>query len=267
MEDNNRQGPGIFYAVVGVATLVVAIIGATFAFFSATAEDDATIQGNIAAAGGLYLKVTNLVGTGKDIVPLNINENETLKEGSDSEYVDATPQFASAMTNSCVDKNGNQVCQVYAIEVANKSTTSTMMIQGTLSLTSKAQNMYWKLIDVTQTDGKFSYDAATQTPTSSIVFVPTGAKELDAYAKDYQTEGGTVTGALTVGANSDAGTGDTLSNKTLTASAGTVYYVLVWLEETGAAQEDDDATEDYSGVVSFTAVDAAGNSTGITATF
>ena len=34
--DENRKGPGIFYAVVGVATLVVAIIGATFAFFSAS---------------------------------------------------------------------------------------------------------------------------------------------------------------------------------------------------------------------------------------
>ena len=38
MEENNRKGPGVFYAVMGVATLVVAIIGATFAFFSASAE-------------------------------------------------------------------------------------------------------------------------------------------------------------------------------------------------------------------------------------
>ena len=31
-ENENRKGPGVFYAVVGVATLVVAIIGATFAY-------------------------------------------------------------------------------------------------------------------------------------------------------------------------------------------------------------------------------------------
>jgi len=39
MENN---GKGIFYGVIGVATLIVAIIGATFAFFSASidAEDD-----------------------------------------------------------------------------------------------------------------------------------------------------------------------------------------------------------------------------------
>ena len=33
MENNN--GRGIFYGVIGVATLVVAMIGATFAYFSA----------------------------------------------------------------------------------------------------------------------------------------------------------------------------------------------------------------------------------------
>ena len=32
----NKNGQGIFYGVIGVATLVVAIIGATFAYFSAS---------------------------------------------------------------------------------------------------------------------------------------------------------------------------------------------------------------------------------------
>ena len=34
----NKSGQGIFYGVIGVATLVVAIIGATFAYFSASAS-------------------------------------------------------------------------------------------------------------------------------------------------------------------------------------------------------------------------------------
>ena len=53
MEENNRKGPGVFYAVVGVATLVVAIIGATFAYFTATvttdkADDELSYNGVIA---------------------------------------------------------------------------------------------------------------------------------------------------------------------------------------------------------------------------
>ena len=49
MENNN--GKGIFYGVIGVATLVVAIIGATFAYFTATATNDNTIAGNAATVG------------------------------------------------------------------------------------------------------------------------------------------------------------------------------------------------------------------------
>ena len=37
MENRNENGRGIFYGVIGVATLVVAMIGATFAYFSAEA--------------------------------------------------------------------------------------------------------------------------------------------------------------------------------------------------------------------------------------
>ena len=43
-EQKNNNGRGIFYGVIGVATLVVAIIGATFAYFTATATNNNTIR-------------------------------------------------------------------------------------------------------------------------------------------------------------------------------------------------------------------------------
>ena len=46
-EEKKNNGRGIFYGVIGVATLVVAIIGATFAYFTATGTDNGTITGNI----------------------------------------------------------------------------------------------------------------------------------------------------------------------------------------------------------------------------
>ena len=42
--ENNDNGRGIFYGVIGVATLVVAIIGATFAYFSATAVSNNAVN-------------------------------------------------------------------------------------------------------------------------------------------------------------------------------------------------------------------------------
>ena len=48
MNEQRNNGRGIFYGVIGVATLVVAIIGATFAYFTASASNNATITGNMA---------------------------------------------------------------------------------------------------------------------------------------------------------------------------------------------------------------------------
>ena len=57
MEERKKQG--IFYATMGVATLIVAIIGATFAYFSATDESNNVIVGS-AATPGLEVTVTNV---------------------------------------------------------------------------------------------------------------------------------------------------------------------------------------------------------------
>lgn len=40
-----KKGQGTLYLVIGIATLVVAIIGATFAYFSAQATSADKIQG------------------------------------------------------------------------------------------------------------------------------------------------------------------------------------------------------------------------------
>ena len=44
MNEQKNNGRGIFYGVIGVATLVVAIIGATFAYFTATAGNNVIIS-------------------------------------------------------------------------------------------------------------------------------------------------------------------------------------------------------------------------------
>ena len=217
MQENNRKGPGIFYAVTGVATLVVAIVGATFAFFSANAT--ATIpEGTTAEAGGVDLVVTPITATNTNLVPLNLRTGDTAG-------VDTKDQFEPAMAAKCVDENGNNVCQVYRIVVTNKSTTSTISVRGQLTLTSTAKNVYWRLIGATD-DGKASPNQ-----------------------------------------NGVLGNGGAVASHTLGTTQSATYYVVIWLEEMGKAQENDDASKKFSGTVFFSAVDAAGNNTGITASF
>lgn len=222
----NRKGSGIFLGVVGVATLVVAIIGATFAYFSATASNDNAITGSTGAAGGLTLAIEKVTDTNSNLIPLNLHTGDTAG-------VDTTDQFSQAMTGSCKDGNESNVCVIYKITITNTSTTNAVKVVGNLNLTATdVTNMKWMQIDSNKaklTDNQVQNSTGT--------------------AKPLTTSNGTTETELSLNAS---GTQD--------------YYVLVWLEEMGEAQEDNDADGSYTGTVTFNAVGANGMN-GVTATF
>ena len=245
MEVNNRKGPGIFYAVVGVATLVVAIIGATFAFFSASADNTTAITGGTAEAAGITLSVESVTKTGDDMIPLNLKKEDTAGK-------DTVDQFVPAMSGACRDSNGNHVCEVYRITITNNSTTSTIDVRGDLTLTGAA-NMKWQLLNVT----------SEGTDPNNTGFA---ASAFD-YAK-MDAPNALTTAQLVVDGNATTGTGNA-ARKTLgttTQNNTATYYVLIWLEEMGKDQGTD-ADTDFSGVVNFNAVAADGSTSGITASF
>lgn len=137
MEENNRKGPGVFYAVVGVATLVVAIIGATFAFFSASA----TVTGN-----------ENITGTTAEAVSLGVavakvNPTSAELNGKLERLVplNSADDMGSALSNGCIDDNGYTACQVYSVTITSTGAekviaTPTVQLAGTFT------NLKWQLL-------------------------------------------------------------------------------------------------------------------------
>lgn len=257
MMEENKKGSTL-YVVLGVATLVVAIIGATFAYFSATASNNDVIKGDTAEAGGLTLKVEPITtGTNNNIIPLNLI--------ADDKYPDS--QFEKAMEKKCKDDLGNNVCAVYRVTVNNMSKTSTIQVQGKLNLNSTATNMYWTLIDATVTE-----TPAEGEGTPATVTLATGTAKAD-FAMVKQN----LDGYLTYSADKDETSQlNKAANLSLSGTDGDTssksFYVLVWLEETGAEQQDSDASsadskKSYTGNITFDAVDAQGNKSGVTATF
>ena len=240
--EENRKGPGVFYAVVGVATLVVAIIGATFANFSASASNTADIKGNTAEAAGIALAIEDVTKTGGDMIPLNLHVGDGTKDTAD--------QFADAMRGKCKDINNNNVCDVYKITLTNSSTTSTIDVRGDLTLVEGADNMKWQLLDVTS-DTLATFAAAEVTGHEVDGATVTSVKQLGQLVRE--------------GVNGAQGTG-TAARRTLGTGASATYYVLIWLEEMGADQAVDSGKA-FKGTVNFNAVDASGNTSGITASF
>lgn len=138
MEELNkteRKGQGTFYMIIAMLTLIVAIVGATFAYFSLQASDENTVKGN-AAKVGLSLEVRKVsVDASGDLIPLD----ETLLEK-------AIAGDSATENQMCVDKNGNTVCQVYELKVTNEGTAATA-VNGNLTLTAETiTNLKWQIM-------------------------------------------------------------------------------------------------------------------------
>ena len=206
----NHNGKGIFYGVIGVATLVVAIIGATFAYFSATDTDEGTIQGTAATAG------------------LTLTVEKVSTEATNGLIPIAEDLLTKALTadTMCVDANGNTACQVYRLTVKNDGT-STAIFDGSLTLTADGYtNLKWANINA---------NAGLTTDTTPVSV-------------------GTTLNESSVSAIT--------TNETFTAGQTKYYYIMVYINETKASQNDTDKGS-FTGSVTF---NSAGGS-GTTATF
>lgn len=145
MEEENRKGPGVFYAVIGVATLVVAIIGATFAYFSASATADGDkIEGgtNNDLASALSLDVTRVNkaptdAASIDLVPANI---------------DGTLETVNNAVKAKCEANGYTGCHLYKITATSTQTIASANLNLATLTTTAATKTNWQYAIYTGTD-------------------------------------------------------------------------------------------------------------------
>ncbi|MDY5996268.1 MAG: SipW-dependent-type signal peptide-containing protein, partial [Bacilli bacterium] len=219
--EENRKGPGVFYAVVGVATLVVAIIGATFAYFSASAQAETPVTGgtNNDLASALSVKVTRVKFAGVDA---SINDNlvparldDTSKEGVNK-----------ALTAKCVN-SGYTGCHVWKIEANTTQELAEANVLLNLSVTATTKNN-WKYLVYKGTDSAATEITTAATPLS------TAATDVDLHKKARLTPG-----------NADT-------------APSVTYYLMVYLAENGKSQnttenQGADETGQYNGTVTMKA--------------
>lgn len=108
---NNKKNNGreLFYGVIAVAIFIVMAVGATFAYFTATAKSanssvstkSTTLELEYISYGSAWSK--------KDLIPADTN----ISEYSVEYQTDITPN------NLCMDDYGNSICSVYEFQVRN----------------------------------------------------------------------------------------------------------------------------------------------------
>ena len=210
-ERKDQDSKKILTLIVLIAVFMISTTGATYAYFAISASN--SVANGTAATVNLTLNVSRVTPT-------------TAKWSSSTQMM--VPQLDAALgnamnsTNSCVDGNGNVVCQVYKIQIENAST-SAVRLRGAVyfNITGTFNNLLWR--EVT--------NATTM-----------GSNTIYKYSTAEATNATTTTGKP---ANSTL-IGDLLLQKADgTANSGSdyhEYYVVIWISETNADQGTNAAT-------------------------
>lgn len=129
----NKKGSGVFLGIVSIATLIVAIIGATFAYFSASTESNEGAIGLQAYEYKLSLSVSPVYPEGASaLIPLNpttVIENAPEPNNTNLLYA------INVANKRCIDDSGMQVCALYEVLIQNDATNEVVMA-GQLETTS-----------------------------------------------------------------------------------------------------------------------------------
>lgn len=136
---NANNGTNTFNLIIGIATLLIAILGATFAYFSATAtsaENDVTVKSayvSISYDGGTEIKASNLIPSTlnvaikkyqKEKYAIDSNTNLSVIQPydpeRDGEIVLDYDTYANDVNRKCVDAKGKEVCYVYQFTITSE---------------------------------------------------------------------------------------------------------------------------------------------------
>lgn len=200
MEENkikqSKDKKGIAFLGIGILTVIVAIAGATYAYFAATAEESTKIRGESAySANPLTLTVGKTSSASGSLIPI----------------LDTSLQ--TSITAGCTDGT-NTLCQVYTITITNTTTTK-YYVEGELTLNaSTVPNLKWATGSSATTGFPIAgYNAVSDSGLTSKIPLAPGASEnvyLAVWVSEtgsVQTDSGSFTGTVTFnGFNDEDGT-------------------------------------------------------------
>ena len=258
----NKKGNGIFLGVIGVATLIVAIIGATFAYFSAsTSSADNAIRVNSTKLSLGYSDDTSQLKT--NLIPAT---DEIAKFGAtDTAHINSK--------GACIDDNGNEVCGVYDFFVGNPSGTTAQKIYANITVvTNEFTNLYFTILDeegtavIPATSFKFDSDNTNKTEGEAKKTNANGTVTYTEKEGKAVLELNALTQTLLASPTEVAADNKNDASKYTLKESGTdknfrKYKVIIWIRESGKDQTTADAGQAFSAGINIT---TGGSGTGVT---
>lgn len=226
------------FFVLGCVLFALVVVGATYAYFTARANDNTTVKGDASTVNfGLAVSRVTTIDMAYGLVPMKNN------------------QAPFAASNKCYDDFGRVGCQLYKITVSADSDT-VMFLDGYIFMTPRDERLETRIARVYTDDDenyytKFTKDDFDRSDFKESDYIKTGVRVTDIDSSPKKTED---FDCLVV------------DNEKIGGDVGRVknFYVMVWVYDNGEAQDYLQGMElAYQGVVNF--VTAEGNE--ISATF
>lgn len=213
-----RKGSGTFLIIVSVLTLIVAIVGATFAYFTAQLSNDTPVEvQSYKFSAGMSVEQARPTSAKteegyKAMIPL---DDDNIIKAVDEDL------------NNCVDKNGYLVCKAYKITISN--TGSAMALTGKLTSQSNGfTNLKYQILDENLQAISGSNAATINGTTDSDFVFEDGSNSF----------------------NVAAGTEELATSK--------VYYLVLWLSNTAGAAQDEEQEQSFKGSIVFNSTAGGG---------
>ena len=283
--EKKQKRDNTFNIIIGVSTLLIAILGATFAYFSATAsskDNDVNVKSayvSISYDGGTEIKASNLIPSSEKVA-IRMFQKEVQSVGTvDDEiaYLDQD-EYTNDTTRRCIDVKGREVCYVYqfSIESEGEAGGTTEIAGGIKVNENEFDNLTFVVYEVefeTDTEGKELVDkfgnkiVKNYTLVSDFNLIDDNPDHEDIDPKynlfekpfDNRSDDGnylstTYPIACLFGFSDDYETADKDSlerckNLSVANQAKHTYQVMIWLRETGKNQPEQGLT--FQGTVNL----------------
>ena len=227
-----KKGQGTLYLVIGIATLVVAIIGATFAYFSAQATSADKIKGGTSNVGtSLNLTV--------DRVLFGAEAGDNYNNLVPAQLTLSNDGIAKVVNNKCV-ASGYTGCHLYKITAtSNQDLPAADLLLQSFRTESVVDTSAWKFIVFT------ADEATSETGTTyTVKNLVTGTEA----AQDFKTSDA-IKDATTAPYGYNIHKNDKGTSAGMTANTAYDYYLLIYLADNDQIQNptaEDTENQQYS---------------------
>ena len=256
----NKRGNEIFLGVVGVATLLVAIIGATFAYFTASAQSENEII-NTASTKLVIGYWDNADELGTDMIPTTLDIAHYSVFTKD--WVDRKPGFKNSDDEDingqglCNDEEGNEICGVYEFAVGNATQTNMTLSGSIVAVKNQFRNIKYAIYDEEGTKvAEANFPTEGQGGEDGVVIegldeIFLQGSALASTGEDFDEDDPTT--YVKIGAD-----GNALGENEKIAANVRNYKMIIWVDEINSDQTEADSGKILTATVKFKTAGATG---------